>query len=80
MPKSCINKKQYKEESIGGWIVSQLFKKKLKRKDLADELLITIHGLNWKLRNNSFDYADLLTVFDFLKSSDEEVIYVMRLD
>jgi hypothetical protein len=80
MPKSCINKKQYKEESIGGWIVSQLFKKKLKRKDLAAELLITIHGLNWKLRNNSFDYADLLTIFDFLGSSDEEVVYVMRLD
>lgn len=79
MPRVCINQKQYKEESIGGWIVSQLFKRKLKRKDLANELDITPHGLNWKLHNNSFDYPDLLTVFDFLGSTDDEVLYVMRL-
>lgn len=79
MPKVCVNKHQYKQESLGGWIVSQLFKKRLKRKDLADELDITRQGLNWKLHNNSFDYGDLLLIFKFFGSSDEEVLYVMRL-
>ena len=79
MPRVCINKKQYKEESIGSWIVGQLFKKNLKKSSLAEALDITIHGLRWKLHNNSFDYPDLLTVFDFLGSTDDEVLYVMRL-
>lgn len=77
MPRVCINKKQYKEETIGSWIVGQLFKKNLKKKDLAQSLDITCHGLSWKLHNNSFDYSDLLTIFDFLDSTAEEIVYVM---
>ena len=79
MPKSCINKKQYKAESIGSWVVGQLFKRKLKKTALADELDITRQGLDWKLHNNSFDYPDLLTIFQFLDSTDEEICFVMRL-
>lgn len=79
MPKVCINQKQYKENSIGSWIVGQMFKKKLKRKDLAGELFISVQGLNWKLNNNSFSYGDMLTVFEFLGSSDEEKAFVMSL-
>ena len=79
MPRVCINRKQYKEQSIGSWIVGQLFKKKLKRKDLAYELDISAQGLNWKLNNNSFDYGDLLTVFEFLGTSDEEKVSIMSL-
>ena len=79
MPKVCIIKQQYKEESIGGWIVGQLFKKKLKKSALAEALDITLHGLCWKLHHNSFDYSDLLTVFEFLGSTDEEIVFVMKL-
>ena len=78
MPRSCINKLQYKQESIGGWVVSQLFKKKLKKSALAEALDITRGGLLWKLRNNSFDYPDLLVIFDFLGSTEEEIVQVMR--
>ena len=79
MPRVCINKKQYKQESIGSWIVGQLFKKKLKKMDLADELDITRQGLDWKLHNNSFDYGDLLTIFEFLESSEDDILFVMKL-
>lgn len=78
MPKVCINKQQYKEESIGGWICGQLFTKKMKKKDLAESLGVTCHGLSWKLHHNSFDYSDLLTVFEFLGSTDEEIVFVMK--
>lgn len=78
MPRSCINKLQYKEESIGSFIVGQLFAKKLKKSALAERLDMTPAGLLWKLRNNSFDYSDLLVIFDFLGSTDEEIVQVMR--
>ena len=77
MPRSNINAKQYKEESLGGWIVGQMYRKKLKRQDLAEELFISKQGLSWKLQNNSFDYGDLLTIFRFLDSTAEEIAYVM---
>ena len=79
MPRACVNFKAYKIESIGSWIVGQLFKKRLKKTALAEALDITRQGLDWKLRNNSFDYADLITIFDFLRSTNEEIIQVMRI-
>lgn len=79
MPRVNINSKQYKQDSIGSWIVGQLYKKKLKRGDLAQELFISRQGLTWKLQNNSFDFGDMLTVFDFLGSSDDEILRVMKL-
>lgn len=79
MPKVCINKKQYKEESIGSWVVSQLFKKRLKRQLLADALDITRQALHWKLHNNSFSYSDMLTIFEFFESTDDEILQVMKL-
>ena len=79
MPRVCINKKQYKTDSIGGWIVSQLFTRKMKRTKLAEQLDITRQALNWKLHHNSFSYGDLLTIFEFFGSTDEEILQVMRL-
>lgn len=79
MPRSFVNRQQYKEDSIGGWVVGQLFKKNLKKSSLAERLDITLHGLAWKLHNNSFNYSDLLVIFDFLDSSDEEILQVMKL-
>ena len=79
MPKVFVNKHQYKVESIGSWIVGQLFKKRLKRGELSKALDITRQGLDWKLQHNSFDYGDLLTIFEFLGSSEDEILFVMKL-
>ena len=79
MPRVAINKKKYKVNDLSGWIVSQLFKRKLKRQALADALDITRQALHWKLHHNSFTYGDLLTIFEFFGSSDEEILYVMKI-
>ena len=77
MPKVCVNKKQYKVDNIGSWVRGQLFKKKLKKEALREALDITRQGLDWKLLNNSFDYEDLMTIFEFLGSTPEEIVFVM---
>jgi len=79
MPRVCINKKQYKQETIGSWVVGQLFKRKLKKTALANALDITRQGLDWKLHNNTVTYADLLTIFDFFGSTDDEILQVMKM-
>lgn len=79
MPKAIINKKQYRVNDIGNWVVKWLHQAGKRLQDLADELLITQPALSYKIKNNSFSYGDLLTIFDYLNVPDSEIIYVMTL-
>ena len=79
MPKSIINKKQYRVDDIGSWVFKWLRRAHKRQQDLADELLITQPALSYKIEHNSFSYADMLTIFDYLSVPDSEIIYVMRI-
>ena len=79
MPRSCINKKQYKVSDIGSWIVSRLFKERKRYEDLAEALDITRQAVYYKIHHNSFTYGDLLTIFEFFNTSDDEILQLMRI-
>lgn len=79
MPKVCINRKQYKANDIGAWVRGKLFKERKSLAELGNALDMSQQAVSYKLKHNSFSYADLLTVFQFLGSSDEEILYVMKL-
>ena len=79
MPRVSINKKKYKVNDIGSWVVSRLFKERKRYADLAEALDTTRQNVYYKIHHNSFTYGDLLTIFDFFESTDEEILYVMRL-
>ena len=79
MPKSIINKKQYRVDDIGSWVVKWLHKAGKRLTDLADEMLITQPALSYKIKHNTFSYADMLTIFDYLDVPDSEIIHVMKI-
>lgn len=79
MPKSIINKKEYRANDIGNWVVKWLKQTGKREKDLAEEIGITQPALSYKIKHSSFSYADMLSVFDFLKVCDEEILHVMKL-
>lgn len=79
MPRVCINKKEYKVENIGSWVVSRLFKARKSQRILAAELGISQQLLSYRLRHNIVTYADLLTFIDFFKLTDDEIIDLLRL-
>ena len=79
MPKSIVNKKEYRVNDIGSWVVKWLHQAGKRQQDLAEELLITTPALSYKIKHNSFSYADMLTIFDFLDVPDIEIIFVMRI-
>lgn len=79
MPKVCINYKQYKIENIGSIIRGKLYKERRSYEELGNELGSTRQNVAYKLRNCSFKYEDLLTVFDYLNFTDEEILQVMKL-
>ena len=78
MPKSIINKKEYKKQGIGSFVYKWLKQANKRVSDLADELFISQPGLTYKMRHNSFSYADMLTIFEYLNVPDEEILYVMK--
>ena len=78
MPKSCINIMEYKKQNIGCWVQGQLRKKKKTKQELAGFMGISRQGLDWKILNNSFSYGDLLTIFDFLGSTEEDIIFLLK--
>ena len=79
MPKSFVSREQYKEENIGAWVSGKLFKERKTFADLGAVLGITRQAACYKAHNNSFSYLDMVRIFDFFKSPDEEVLQVMRL-
>ena len=79
MPKVCINKKQYKVNDIGSWVVSRLFKGRKRYEDLANALDMSRQAVYYKIHHNSFSYGDLLTIFEFFGCTDEEILQVMKL-
>ena len=79
MPKSCINYKQYQVGNIGSIIRGKLYKERRTYEELGNELETTRQNISYKLRHNAFRYEDLLTVFDYLKFSDGEILEIMKL-
>lgn len=79
MPRVTLNKKKYKINDLGSWIVGRLFKERKRYEDLAEALDITRQAVYYKIHHNAFSYGDLLTIFEFFGSTDEEILQVMKL-
>ena len=79
MPKVIINRHEYKVSNIGSWVAMWLRRAGKTMKDLGWELGITHQGVSAKIKNNTFSYSDLLTVFDYLNVPEEEILAVMML-
>lgn len=79
MPKVIINKREYKKNTIGGYVAMWMKRAGKVEKDLAAELGVSQPGASFKIRNNTFSYADLITIFDYLEVPDEEILQVMKI-
>jgi len=79
MPKVYLTREQYKQENIGAWVVGKLFAERKTFADLGEALGLTRQAACYKAHNNSFSYLDMVRIFDFFKTPDEEILDVMRL-
>ena len=79
MPKVIINKKEYRANDIGNWVVKWLRQAGKRMIDLAEELNITQPALSYKIKHNAFTYADMLTIYDYLNVPYEEILYVSKI-
>ena len=78
MPRSYVSREQYKQDTIGAWVIGMLKKEHLTFADLGEALGVTKQAACYKAHNNSFSYLDMVRIFDLFESPNEEVLQVMR--
>lgn len=77
MPRVCLNRIQNKPKDFCRWLAGEMQVKQIRQQDIAEWLGVSQMAISKKLKNYSFTYIDMLTIFDELKTEQEERIKVM---
>lgn len=79
MPKVYLDRKEKKKDNLVEFITGRMKTLKLRQQDMADEIDITQPAFTNRLEKGYFTYEDLLSVFNKLEATDEEIVRLMRL-
>lgn len=78
MPRVKALKTEYMANDLGAYIKGVMWRQQVKQQDIAEALGVTQQAVDYKLRNNSFSYKDLLIVFRELQLPDGEILRLMK--
>lgn len=78
MPRIKSRRKIYKSKDLGSWVAGKMREKHLTQKIMADELGISQPAYGKKLEKSQFTYFDLITIFEKLEISDDDILEVMK--
>lgn len=78
MPKVYITKQEKMNNKLATLIYGTMKVKHITQAMIARELGITQQAFGKKLKNKQFTFADLVTVFEMLEFTDEDIIGVMK--
>lgn len=79
MPRVELSKKRYKVQDLAKYIVGEMYGQCITQEEMAAELGISQPAFSKKLKTCSFDYGDLLTVFNKLNTEESTIIKLMRM-
>lgn len=78
MPRIAIKRKDYMVKDLSKWIVGQMFVNNISQRVLAEKLSITQQAFSKKLKEGKFTYKDFLTIIEFFKPDDQELLKLVR--
>lgn len=78
MPRVAIKKKDYMASDMAKWLVGKMYENGLRQQDLAKMIGISQPAFSVRLKNGEFSYRELITLFENLKVTDEEVLKIMK--
>lgn len=79
MPRVTIKKKEYKVSDFSKWLVGKMYECKLRQEDMAKLIGITQPAFSNRLKKGLFEYSEMLTLFQELNATDEEILKLMKL-
>lgn len=74
MPKIKELKKNYIGKLVRKWLIDA----DMNQSDLAEAIDMSPQLLGYKIKNNQFDYGNLLDIFSALHLPDEEIVKAMK--
>ena len=79
MPRIFMNRKKYKLNDFSKYISGSMRAKGITQKQMADALEVSQQMFSYKLHHLIFTYADLLTMFEVLGTSDADKLKLLTL-
>lgn len=79
MPRVSLGKKKYKISDFSKFVIGEMYAHDFTQQKMSQLLDCSQQTFSYKLKNNTFTYADVLTIFDTFKTEDKEIIKLMRL-
>lgn len=81
--RSAAERRRQKEderrrETFDGLLAARMEKQDMNRRKLGERLGVTGQAMGYKIKNRSYSYEELATIFRVLEYSDEEIIWAMR--
>lgn len=77
MPRVRLSRIQNKPKDFCRWLAGEMQVKQIRQQDIAEWLGVSQMAISKKLKNYSFTYTDMLTIFDELKTEKEEQIKIL---
>ena len=71
MSKVYLTNSSKKKNSLRHYILDEMKDQKFTQSDMGRYLGLTQQAFSYKVRNSSFSYTELLTIFDVLKTPNE---------
>lgn len=78
MPKVYLTKQDKLNNDLVALIYGTMKVKHVTQKQIADRLYISQPAFNGKLKRKKLTFEDLVTVFEMLEFTDEQILSVMR--
>ena len=78
MPKVYLTKQDKLNNELVALIYGNMKVKHVTQKQIADRLLISQPAFNGKLKRKKLTFEDLVTVFEILEFTDDQILSVMR--
>ena len=78
MPKVFITKQEQLNNKLVTMIYGTMKVKRITQQKIANEMGITQQAFSRKLKICQFSFAELITIFNALELSDDQILSVMR--
>ena len=78
MPNVYLTREDQLKSKIGKWVSGMLFAERKTFADLGKVLGVSRQDAWYKARNNSFSYLDMVLIFEYFETPDDEIADVMK--
>lgn len=80
MPRGYINAKQYRKTDLIKYLVGEMDAKHISQAQMGRVIGLSQQGFSYKKKTAEFTFTELLLIFNYLKTPDEQIIKLMKLE